>query len=377
LSIVPAAGRRMKDAAREADRGLVALCPRRLPQDRFPPATPIFSQTERLDGWGCPAAASLLLWLRRGSETSRKSRENLPASAWASPGASRTVSRQDAAATPASQREGNRWSKAREFKNIVLVSEDVAEFDYRPSACRKELPDGGGAQETCRWEKGEQGTVSQTSVTSSTSPTSGAAQGTRVVYEANDRCNQENHIAQLKSGCRALHAPVDNLESNWAYMLMTALAWNLKAWWGAVLVSSARAVGQERPSEREGMGVLRLEFKSFVNAFVLLPCQIVRTSGKVVYRLLSWNPHLSIFFRLWDVVAVLSGQESEVGIRRSRSATALNSNHAEGREKRVSHQKNWASDQPVQKTPAPGGRRHSPGPIFFPPGRRSLRLFKD
>ena len=29
---------------------------------------------------------------------------------------------------------------------------------------------------------------------------------------------------------RALQAPVDNLVSNWAYMVMTALAWNLKAW---------------------------------------------------------------------------------------------------------------------------------------------------
>ena len=93
---------------------------------------------------------------------------------------------------------------------------------------------------------------------------------------------------------------VDNLESNWAYMLMTALAWNLKAWWGAV-VANPPGRWQERHQE-EKERVLRLEFKSFVNAFVLLPCQILHTGGKVVYRLLSWNPHLSIFFRLWNVV---------------------------------------------------------------------------
>ena len=29
-----------------------------------------------------------------------------------------------------------------------------------------------------------------------------------------------------------------------------------------------------------------------------LPCQVVRTGRKLVYRLLSWNPHLAIFFRL-------------------------------------------------------------------------------
>ena len=43
---------------------------------------------------------------------------------------------------------------------------------------------------------------------------------------------------------------------------------------------------------------LGLEFKSFVQAFVRLPCQIVRTSRKLVYRLLSWNPHQRIFWRL-------------------------------------------------------------------------------
>ena len=47
-----------------------------------------------------------------------------------------------------------------------------------------------------------------------------------VVFEANDRCDQENLIAQLAGGVRALSAPVDNLLSNWAYMVATALAWN-------------------------------------------------------------------------------------------------------------------------------------------------------
>ena len=51
-----------------------------------------------------------------------------------------------------------------------------------------------------------------------------------IVFSANDRCNQENLVAQLGSGVRALRAPVDNLMSNWAYMVMASLAWNLKAW---------------------------------------------------------------------------------------------------------------------------------------------------
>ena len=44
-----------------------------------------------------------------------------------------------------------------------------------------------------------------------------------VVFSANDRCDQENLIAQLKSGVHALTTPVDNLVSNWAYMVMAQL----------------------------------------------------------------------------------------------------------------------------------------------------------
>ena len=42
----------------------------------------------------------------------------------------------------------------------------------------------------------------------------------QVVFSANDRCDQENLVAQLKSGVCALTTPVDDLVSNWAYMVM-------------------------------------------------------------------------------------------------------------------------------------------------------------
>ena len=41
-----------------------------------------------------------------------------------------------------------------------------------------------------------------------------------IVFLANDRCDQENLIAQLKGGVKALAMPVDDLVSNWAYMVM-------------------------------------------------------------------------------------------------------------------------------------------------------------
>ena len=119
-----------------------------------------------------------------------------------------------------------------------------------------------------------------------------------VVFEANDRCDQENLLAQLKGGVRALQAPVNTLESNGAWMLMTALGWNLKAWWALLLPESP---GRWRDRHRaEQRRVLRMEFKAFVKAFVLIPCQVIRTARKTVLRVLGWNPHLSIFFRFLD-----------------------------------------------------------------------------
>ena len=115
-----------------------------------------------------------------------------------------------------------------------------------------------------------------------------------IVGSANDRCDQENVLAQLH-GLRALHAPVDNLESNWAYMVMTALAWNLKAWWALTLPEQPGRWQQKHRADKQW--VLRLEFKAFANAFVRLPCQIARAGRRLVYRLLSWNPYQRVFFR--------------------------------------------------------------------------------
>jgi hypothetical protein len=121
-----------------------------------------------------------------------------------------------------------------------------------------------------------------------------------IVLVANNRCNQENLLAQLLGGVRALKAPVNTVESSWAYMVMMALAWNLKAWWTLMLpVTPGR--WQER-HKQEKQWVLSLEFKTFVQAFLRLPCQIVRTGRKLVYRLLSWNPYQHIFSRLVSVL---------------------------------------------------------------------------
>jgi hypothetical protein len=188
--------------------------------------------------------------------------------------------------------------KQRQFETLRLQAEDVAEFNYRPSAC-SQVYRMVVVRKNITKEKGELRLFDEIRyffyITNDW-----ASEPAEIVFCANDRCNQENLLSQLHSGCRALKAPVDNLLSNWAYMVMTALAWDLKAWW-ALLLPEGRG-GHQEAYRADKLWVLRLEFKTFVQAFVQLPCQIVRTGRRLVYRLLSWNPYQAIFFRL---VAVL------------------------------------------------------------------------
>lgn len=116
----------------------------------------------------------------------------------------------------------------------------------------------------------------------------------QVVFEANQRCNQENLNAHLKGGVRALHAPLNTLDANWAYMVMVALAWTLKAWFALLLPVSPRWRDQHE-AERET--VLRMEFRTFLNRFILVPAQVVRTGRRLVLRLLAWRPDAHILVR--------------------------------------------------------------------------------
>ena len=127
-----------------------------------------------------------------------------------------------------------------------------------------------------------------------------------IVFSANDRCQQENLLAQL-SALRALHAPLDNLLSNEAYMLMTSLGWNLKAWLALMLADEApsrtipsQADAQPAAAKRRLLG---LEFRTFVNYFLRVPAQVLKTGRRIVVRLLAYNLWQPIFFRLADTLA--------------------------------------------------------------------------
>jgi len=182
--------------------------------------------------------------------------------------------------------------KEREFRNIRLQSEQVAEFDYRPVHCRKTYRMV-VVRKNLTVEKGENRLFDEIRyffyITNDRTMTP-----QEIVLFANDRCNQENIIAQLKNGVNALRMPSDSLVSNWAYMVIAALAWNLKAWYGMVTVT---------PAVRRD--VLRMEFKRFLVSFIQIPCQIVATGRRLIYRILTHSGQLETFFSTFDHIRKL------------------------------------------------------------------------
>jgi hypothetical protein len=175
--------------------------------------------------------------------------------------------------------------RRRGFPNLRLVSEQVAEFNYRPTACREEYLMI-VVRKQLVWERHGQVVGEETRyffyITNQWLWSTA-----EVVFCANDRCNQENLIAQLKGGVRALRAPSNTLLANGAYMVIGALAWNLKAW--LALLQPAAALGRR---------LLTMEFRTFLSEVMLLPCQVVRAGRRLIYRLLRWNPWVDMLCRL-------------------------------------------------------------------------------
>ncbi len=177
--------------------------------------------------------------------------------------------------------------RQREYKTIRLTSEEVAEYEYRPSKCKRPYRLV-VVRKNLSIEKGELVLFDEMRyffyITTRTDLTA-----EQVVDLANGRCDQENVVEQLKNGVNAMRLPVQDLLSNWAYMVMAALAWNLKAWFGLLMPNRVRA-----------RQILKMEFRRFLQTLILIPCQIIRTGRKIIYRLLGYNDWLKDFFATWD-----------------------------------------------------------------------------
>jgi hypothetical protein len=240
-----------------------------------------FMQTWKLDGWDAAGDVTFIF----GSDARKPMiarAERLDESAW------RRLARPprySVKTLPRGRRENVKEQvvRAKGFKNFVLQWEDVAEFDHRPDLCKQSYRMI-VLRKLIAVEQGQARLYEEYAyffyITNDRLSTA-----EQVVFAANDRCDQENLIAQLKSGgVGAMSNPLDNLHSNWAYLVMASLAWTLKAWWGLMLP-------ERRGGDRhEGRAVLKMEFKRFVANLIRLPCQIVRSGRRLAYRLLSYNP---------------------------------------------------------------------------------------
>lgn len=244
-----------------------------------------FSLTQHLDKWnqrvhfvlGYNAYANLI-----------ERAQQLPARAWQplerpAPYSVQTESRQ----RPDNVKQ--QIIREREYKNIRLESEQVAEFDYRPTHCQQAYRMV-VVRKNLSIEKGEARLFDEIRhffyITNDRSMTSA-----EVVLFANQRCDQENVIKQLKNGVNALRMPTEDLVSNWAYMVIAALAWSLKSWYGLLV-----------PDRATGQAIVRMEFKRFLRTFILIPCQVVHTGRRVILRVLTYTRHVKIFLKSFEVL---------------------------------------------------------------------------
>jgi hypothetical protein len=255
-----------------------------------------FEQTWKLDGWDQAGDITFIFGADANKALETRAAA-LPESDWRRlERPARYAVKTEPRAKPENVKE--RIVRERGFKNFVLQWEDVAEFEYRPTRC-KQAYRMIALRKKISVEKGQEKLFEQyVYFFYITNDRKSSAE--QIVFLANDRCDQENLIEQLKNGVRAMRNPLDNLHSNWAYMVMSSLAWTLKSWCGLLLPVTAGAPAAKHKEQKRS--ILKMEFKRFLNSMMLLPCQIVRTGRRIVYRLLAWNPWASPLIRLAEAM---------------------------------------------------------------------------
>lgn len=166
----------------------------------------------------------------------------------------------------------------REFRHMALEVEHLAEVEYRPGKAKR-------SYRMIILRKRIRVTQGQLQLDDEiryffyvTNVSKEAMDAASVVRDNNARCHQENLIEQLHNGVRATRMPVAEFHANWAYLVIASLAWNLKAWTALVLPESLGA-----------RAILKMEFRRFLNEIVLLPCQILRSGRRLIFRLLAIN----------------------------------------------------------------------------------------
>jgi hypothetical protein len=274
----------------------IALCRKAGCKDILLRGDTDFSQTTELDRWGADGVRFIFGYDVRKNMLERVT--SMPAKAYCEliRHAERAIKTKPRSRPPNIKQQ---IVQERGYKNIRLESEEVVDFAYQPVACQRPYRVV-ALRKNLLVERGQTKLFDDVRyffyITNDRSLTSD-----QVVREANQRCNQENLIAQLKDGVRALHAPVNTLNANWAYMVMASLAWTLKAWAALSLPIHPRWSKRHLQQRKTLLG---MEFRTFLNTFINVPAQIVRTSRLIIYRLLAFNPSQQLFFRLLTGIGV-------------------------------------------------------------------------
>lgn len=238
-----------------------------------------FSLTEQFDRW-TDAGVHFVFGYDAHANLVRKA-ESLPESAY-SPLQRET---REVKTTPRETRENTKEQVVFDsgYRNIRLKSEEWAEFTHQPTNCKR-------AYRMIVLRKNLSVEESDLVLFDNVKyffyiTNDELLEGSEVIAEANARCDQENVIEQLKNGVNALRVPVNDLVSNWAYMVIASLAWTLKAWFGLTL-----------PNRADVEDVLRMEFKKFLNLVVRIPCQVINGGRRLRIRLLGYTDRARLLF---------------------------------------------------------------------------------
>lgn len=167
------------------------------------------------------------------------------------------------------------------YSSTTHTAEDVIELGAQASASQPEPAD--QAEQT---EK--EGGQDEQADSPARSKQDDGRTAQQVVALANGRCNQENIIGSLKSGINALRVPLYDLVSNWAYMVIACLAWNLKCWF---------AMTMHRKADRATY--IRMEFATFFDTIILIPAMVIHSGRTITVRLIGYTVGLTRLFSAW------------------------------------------------------------------------------
>lgn len=191
--------------------------------------------------------------------------------------------------TRCQRNEKERIVQEREYQNLHLNFEDVAEFEYSPGKCSRSYRVVALRKNISKM-KGEHVLIDEIryffyiTTRRDLSPA-------EVVRCANERCDQENVIEQLKNGVNAMRLPVYDLVSNWAYMVIASLAWNIKSWFAMMMHLKA-----------DRKTYIGMEFRRFINSIILIPCQVMRRARSITVRIIGYQPDLDRLFSAWNTI---------------------------------------------------------------------------